>query len=304
MSLKARLAARGLQLLAGQMMRPTAALEVFGTDVPAPQPLLIPTAAGPVRSWVYRPRPGGDFPGSRLPVYVNFHGGGFVVRRPEYDDHICRALVAGTGCVVVNVDYDVAPQRPFPVAPRQAYGAVAWVVRHAREYGWDGSRLAVGGQSAGGNLAAGVCLRARETGAFAPDLQVLVYPPLDLLADPATKRSRAVRPVIPSRIARVFNGAYLRTQAQAADPLASPVFAPDLAGLPPTLVITAELDPLRDEGDLYAVRLTEAGVPVVHRTMIGVDHGFAHAGPLEPVQEALSLMVAAVNDVWSGTRHP
>ena len=150
--LSTNLRARAIQRLAGHLMtRPIPALRMH--DVPRRTLTLhVRTRRGTVRCTVYSPPEAVAGP---PPVYVNLHGGGFVIRHPEADDHICRYLAAAVGCVVVNVDYDVAPQRPFPAASTQTYDAVQWVADHAAEQGWDGSQLAVGGQSAGGNLAAG-----------------------------------------------------------------------------------------------------------------------------------------------------
>ena len=182
MTVSNRLAARVMQVALGRVARPPASLLVAGANLPAPLSTVVPTEFGPVRTQIYRAV--GSSGGTPPPVYVNFHGLGFIARHPEFDDHICRALVAETGCVVVNVDYDVAPQRPFPVAPNQAFAVTEWVVRNGKKEGWDGDRVAVGGQSAGGNLATGVCLTARDRGTFAPVLQILNFPPLDLAKDP------------------------------------------------------------------------------------------------------------------------
>jgi len=293
-AVKDRVAARMMRLVLGRLAKPSRAMLLAGADLPGPQPVTVPTKAGPVRVYVYR-TPGTD---GSAPVYVNFHGGGFIMRHPDYDDHICRALVAETGCVVVNVDYDVAPQRPFPAAPRQALAVTEWVARNGRRHGWDGDRLAIGGQSAGGNLAAGVCLAVRDNGSIAPVLQVLNYPPLDLAADPSTKLARTAKPLIRPSMAKVFNNAYVPDESSRTDPLASPLWAVDLAGVAPALVITAEYDLLRDEADRYAARLADAGVPVGHHVMPGVDHGYTHVEPTGPLREALTLMTDALTKAW------
>lgn len=296
MALKDRLAARMMQLVLGRLAKPPRAMLLAGADLPDPQSLTVPTKAGPVKVYVYRMPDTTDRP---PPVYVNFHGGGFILRHPEYDDHICRALVAQTGCVVVNVDYDVAPQRPFPVAHRQALAVTEWVACNGRQQGWDGERLAVGGQSAGGNLAAGVCLAVRDRGGVAPVLQILNYPPLDLATDPATKIARTSSPLIRPSLAKVFNDAYVPGNVTRTDPLASPLLAGTLAGVAPALVITAEYDLLRDEADQYAARLADAGVPVSHHVMPGVDHAYTHIEPTAPLRETLTLMTDALTKAWS-----
>ncbi|WP_088287897.1 alpha/beta hydrolase [Kineosporia sp. A_224] len=313
MPLHHRLLAKGFQVLAGRVTRPPAAYDAFAAHVAAPARVVVPTDTGPVTVHVYRPP--ADAPGTDAgtdagtdgapPVYVNLHGGGFVARHPEFDAHICRVLAAETGCVVVNVDYDVAPQRPFPVAAQQAYAVAAWAATTgAREHGWDGGRLAVGGQSAGGNLAASACLRARDEGGFEAALQVLVYPPLDLVQDPGDKHARTAKPLISPGLARVFNHSYVPDPARLADPLVSPLHAGDLAGLPPALVVTADHDLLRDEGDRYAERLAAAGVPVRHHVAPGVDHAFTHVEPTGPTRDFLDVVVAEVGAAWARTARP
>ncbi|MFE2212727.1 alpha/beta hydrolase [Streptomyces canus] len=288
-----RIKARGIQLLLGRVMS-RVHKDLRFTDVPArTESLRVETGAGPVACTVYRPPATTDTP---APVYVNFHGGGFVVARPEQDDHICRYIAATAGCVVINVDYAVAPQRPFPTPVTQAYDVTAWVAENGAAGGWDGSRLAVGGHSAGANLTAAVCRLARERGTFTPRLQILDSAPLDQVADPATKRSLIAKPLLTPQLMRIFNAAYVPDPADRAKPLVSPALADDLAGLPPALVITAENDRLRDEGDAYAKALEAAGVPVTHRVFAGVDHYFTHTGPVPSGKEAIDLMATALRD--------
>lgn len=297
MAVMDKLAVRVMRIVLGRVARPPASALVAGADLPAPETFMVPAGEGTVRVHAYRPTAAAD--DRPLPVYVNFHGGGFIFRHPEFDDHLCRALVAATGGVVLNVDYDVAPEHPFPVAPSQAFAVTQWVIANATALGWDAARVAVGGQSAGGNLAAGICLEARDRGAPAPVLQVLLYPPLDLAADPASKVARTAKPLINPRMARLFNNAYVPDVASRKDPLASPLLAADLAGVAPAVVITAEYDLLRDEADDYARRLADAGVPVTHQVVAGVDHAFTHAEPVEKLREVLVLMEAALKSAWA-----
>ncbi|MDX3691381.1 alpha/beta hydrolase [Streptomyces europaeiscabiei] len=291
MPFSVRIQARGVQLLlSGVMTR--VHKDLCFTDIPKrTETLRIETGAGPVDCTVYRPPAGTTTP---APVYINFHGGGFIVARPEQDDHICRYIAATAGCVVINVDYAVAPQRTFPTAVTQAYDVTAWVVEHGEAHDWDGSRVAVGGHSAGANLTAGVCRTARDRGTFTPRLQIIDSAPLDMVADPATKLSRIAKPLLSPQLMRIFTAAYVPDPADLADPLASPGLADDLAGLPPALVITAENDRLRDEGDAYAKALEAAGVPVTHRVFEGVDHYFTHTGPVPAGKEAIGLMADAL----------
>ncbi|MFF3847754.1 alpha/beta hydrolase [Streptomyces sp. NPDC002328] len=294
--------ARGIQLLLSGMMTRVHE-ELRFTDIPAhTETLQVPTSAGPVTCTVYRPPTAGgatSAPDSAptpdpAPVYVNFHGGGFIVARPEQDDHICRYIAAHAGCVVINVDYAVAPQRPFPAPVTQAYEVCAWVADNGAAGGWDGARLAVGGHSAGANLTAAVCRTARDRGTFTPRLQIIDSAPLDQAADPSTKLSPIAKPLLNPRFIRIFTAAYVPAQADRTHPLVSPALADDLAGLPPALVITAEHDRLRDEGDAYAKSLDAAGVPVTHRVFEGVDHYFTHTGPVPAAKEAIELMASAL----------
>ncbi|MFJ9541443.1 alpha/beta hydrolase [Streptomyces sp. NPDC101225] len=291
MPFSSRLQARSIQLLLGRAMA-RVHKDLRFTDIPArTETLRVETGAGPVTCTVYRPPAATEAP---VPVYVNFHGGGFVVGRPEQDDHICRYIAAAADCVVVNVDYAVAPQRPYPAAVTQAYDVTAWFAENGPGGGWDGSRLAVGGHSAGANLTAAVCRLARDRGTFTPRLQILDSAPLDQLADPATKQSLVAKPLLSPRLMRVFTDAYVPDPADRAHPLVSPGLAEGLAGLPAALVITAENDRLRDEGDAYAKALDAAGVPVTHRVFEGADHYFTHTGPVPAAEEAIELMAATL----------
>ncbi|MCX5336112.1 alpha/beta hydrolase [Streptomyces sp. NBC_00140] len=296
MPFSAKFQARGIQLLMGRVMA-RVHKDLRFTDIPKrTEALRVETGAGPVACTVYRPPAGTEAP---APVYINFHGGGFVVGRPEQDDHICRYIAATAGCVVINVDYAVAPQRQFPVPVTQAYDVAAWVAANGAAGGWDGSRLAVGGHSAGANLTAAVCRLARDRGTFSPRLQIIDSAPLDQLADPATKQSLIAKPLLSPQLMRTFTAAYVQDPADRAHPLVSPALADDLTGLPAALVITAENDRLRDEGDAYAKALEAAGVAVTHRVFEGVDHYFTHTGPVEAGREAIDLMATTLRTALS-----
>ncbi|MEU1343497.1 alpha/beta hydrolase fold domain-containing protein [Streptomyces sp. NPDC005827] len=235
--------------------------------------LTVPTSVAPARATVYLPAAEVTAP----PVHVNFHGGGYVMSLTELDDPLCRFLAAEAGVAVVNVDYVVAPQHPFPAPPRQAYEVVRWVAEHAAEQGWDDSRLTVGGQSAGGGLAAAVARQAWEEGGPSIALQVLHYPPLDLVTSAADKRAAIAKPMLRPWMAEVFDTAYVPEPKRRADPLVSPAHpsdTADLTGIAPAVVITAEYDLLRAEGERYASRLEAVGALVEHHEVGGVDHGY------------------------------
>lgn len=267
-------AARALQLAVGVAgRRAVAAAHQRFPELPRrAAEITIPTSVAPARVVVYRPETA-----AATPVHVNFHGGGFVLRLTEGDDPLCRFLAAASGVTVLNVDYVLAPQHPFPAAPRQAYEVVRWVAAHGAEHGWDGSRLTVGGQSAGGALAAAVCRQALDQGGPTIALQALHYPPLDLVTSAKDKHAAAAKPVLRPWMAEVFDGSYVPDPTQRADPLVSPAHeadTADLTGIAPALVITAELDLLRAEGDRYAERLRQSGALVEHHVVPGADHGY------------------------------
>ena len=235
--------------------------------------ITIPTSVAPARAVVYRPATGGSAPA----VHVNFHGGGYVLPFIDLDDPLCRFLAAEAGVVVINVDYVVAPQHPFPAPTRQAYEIVQWVAAHGAEQGWDTNRLTVGGQSAGGGLAAAVARQALEQGGPAIALQVLHYPPLDLATSAKDKHAAAAKPKLRPWMAEVFDGSYVPEHRDRLDPLVSPANRADTAdlhGIAPALVITASLDLLRAEGVAYAERLRGAGALAEHHDVADADHGY------------------------------
>jgi acetyl esterase len=238
-------------------------------DVAAVKDLEVPGPAGGIPVRVYRPSEESD-----LPVLVYLHGGGWAICSIETHDVTCRELANGAGCVVVSVEYRLAPEHRFPAAVEDCYAALGWVAGHAASLGGDPARLAVGGDSAGGNLAAVVALLARERGGPRLCHQLLVYPITDHAFDTTSYRENAEGPLLTRETMRGFWGLYLAREEDGRNPLASPLRAPDLAGLPSAHVITAEYDPLRDEGEAYAKRLAAAGVPVVQRRYDGMIHGF------------------------------
>jgi acetyl esterase len=210
------------------------------------------------------------------PVLVYFFGGGWTLGDLGTCDGICRALTNAAGCVTISVRYRLAPEHPFPAAVEDCHAAVAWVAQHADELGVDAARLAVGGDSAGGNLAAAVTLLARDGVPTGPAIrhQLLVYPNTDYLADTESLREHDDPLMFNRRSVQWYWGHYLAKPEDGANPLVSPLRAASHADLPPATVITAEYDPLRDEGEAYAHALAEAGVPVEARRFDGMPHGF------------------------------
>ncbi|NUS94615.1 MAG: alpha/beta hydrolase [Nocardia sp.] len=246
-----------------------------------------PGGALPIR--IYRPRRDA----SALPVIVFAHGGGFVFCDLDSHDEFCRSMAEGVGAVVVSVDYRLAPEHPAPAAHEDMYAALAWVAEHAAEYGGDPAALVVAGDSAGGNLAATVALAARDRGGPPIAAQLLLYPVIDDDFDTESYRR--------------FGTGYYNTAAAmrwywqqyaphgTADPRLIPTRADSLAGLPPAVVITAELDPPCSSGDDYARLLGAAGVAVSHRRYDGLFHGFLTI-------PALSVTRAARAEIWAMVR--
>ncbi len=229
----------------------------------------VPVAGGDIAVRCYTPAGTGPFP-----ALVFFHGGGWVIGDIETHDGICRSLANAAGCVVASVDYRLAPEHRYPVAVEDAFAATRWVAAEGARLGVDPRRIAVGGDSAGGNLAAAVSLMARDRGGPALKLQVLVYPVTDHSYDTASYRDLAEGYMLTRAGMQWFWNHYLGPDGDGRQPYASPLQAPKLDGLPPALVMTAEYDPLRDEGEAYADRLRRAGVPVTVTRYPGLVHGF------------------------------
>ena len=265
------MAAKAMQRAVGLANRSgrTATPDRFPEFARTTRELTIPTSIAPARAVVYLPTATGT-----PAVHVNFHGGGFVMPLTDMEDALCRFLAAEAGVAVVNVDYVLAPQHPFPAPTRQAYEVVRWIAENGD---WDGTRLTIGGQSAGGGLSAAVSRQALEEGGPPIALQVLHYPPLDLATDARDKHSVTAKPKLRPWMADVFDGAYVPNPQDRTDRLvspANPADTADLTGIAPALVLTAELDILRAEGARYAERLREAGALVEHVDIPGVDHGY------------------------------
>ena len=232
----------------------------------------IETRHGPVAATIYHPQSPAAKPG----VYVNVHGGGFVVGHREQDDPWCRYLAAHANVVVLNTDYVLAPHKRFPAPVEQIYDVLRWAAAPERD--WDGRRLCVGGQSAGGSLSAAASRMALENGGPTIALQVLHYPPLDLVTAASDKASPlGSKAVLAPWMGEVFDTAYIPDPARRRDRLASPAWgtnADDIAGIAPALVVTAEYDRLRDEAKRYADKLEAVGSLAEYVEVHGVDHGY------------------------------
>jgi acetyl esterase len=256
-------------------------------------PLAIPSPIGSIPARIYTPvelrQAGGLAPG-----LVFFHGGGWVIGDLDSHDVVCRKLVDEGQLIVISVDYRLAPEHKFPAAVDDAIAATKWIAGNARQLGIDASRLMVGGDSAGGNLAAVVAIAARDGNGPAIAGQVLIYPATDFAMTHPSHREPETSLLLTHSVIRWFRDHYLTGAADIGDWRASPARAATFAGLPPAYVLTAGADPLRDEGDEYAKRLKEAGVAVTYRTFPGQFHGFFTMGKL--LQQA--NIAAAEIGVW------
>ncbi|QPF88794.1 alpha/beta hydrolase [Bradyrhizobium commune] len=256
----------------------------FATDPEPPQlervaQLSIPAQHGTIPARIYVPRKLRG-PAGSAPALMFFHGGGWVVGDLDSHDVVCRKLADEGELVVVSVDYRLAPEHKFPAAVDDAIAATTWVAANANALGIDASHLSVGGDSAGGNLAAVVALAARDGNGPAIAGQVLIYPAVDFATTHGSHSEPETSVLLTHSIVRWFRNHYLNGPADADDWRASPARATTLAGLPPAYVLTAGADPLRDEGDEYAARMKQAGVPVATKHLPGQFHGFFTMGKL------------------------
>lgn len=231
---------------------------------------LIDGPGGPLKLRIYTPA--GEGP---LPLIVFFHGSGFVLCSLDTHDGMCRNLAAGIGCVVVSVDYRLAPEHKFPAGPDDCLAATRWAAENAAALNADPSRILLAGDSAGGNMAAVTAIRVRDEGGPALSGQILLYPVTDY-HEPGTPSyaENAEGYGLTRETMRWFWNHYLSDAAEADNPLAAPLRHPDLAGLPPACIVSAEFDPLRDEAEIYGEKLAAAGVPVEISRRPGMNHGF------------------------------
>src|SRR4051794_23010901 len=257
---------------ARQMMEMVNSLTGPGPELPSVEDITIPGSDGPIPARVYRPSTDGP-----LPALVWIHGGGWVIGSVAGSDSTCRHLASRADVTVVSVEYRLAPEHPFPAPVRDSYDAVRWVVDNAASLGIDPARVAVGGDSAGGNLSAVTTLIAVERGGPPIAFQLLVYPATDLLRSYPSHKENGEGYLLTSDAIEWFTDHYLSGEENdVKDKLVSPLYADEveLGSLPPAFVITAEFDPLRDEGEAYAKRLEQAGVPVRTLRVSGQIHGF------------------------------
>ncbi len=273
-------------------MSPTEAREMYNTmQTGYPEPEIeeiVDSKAGDIPIRIYRPS------ADTNPCIVYFHGGGWVIGDLTTHDSVCRQLALATGFTVIAVDYRLAPEAPFPAAIDDCYASTCWVAENAAALGIDPNNIAVAGDSAGGNLSACVCLKARQEASLNLACQLLIYPVTDTALDTVSYSDNAEGYLLTRDSMIWFWDHYLgKDDAARNNPLAVPSKADNLAGLPPACVITAEFDPLRDEGEAYAQRLAEQGVPTRVKRYDGMIHGFF--GMTHLLEDANDAMAFAVD---------
>jgi acetyl esterase len=270
----------------------TQALDQRDVRVADIRPVSIPGPAGTIPARHYRPPMGG----SPAPLLVFYHGGGWVFGDLDSHDSACRLICRDAGVHVLAIDYRLAPEHPAPAAADDAYAAYRWAREHAVDLGADPRRVAVGGDSAGGNLAAVVTRLARDAGDPMPSLQWLIYPVTDCRGGTRSRSLLGDGFLLTKHDMDWFQNCYVKgSDLDLSDPLVSVLLAEDLSGLSPALVITAGFDPLRDEGERYAERLRDAGVRVDHRLMPSMIHAFLNLNILGGgVARANAEMISAL----------
>lgn len=267
------------------------ALVHAGEPIPvgAVRELVLDAATGPLQARHYVP----ESSGAPQPLLVFLHGGGFVLGDLDTHDPLCRLLCRHANVHVLSVAYRLAPEHPFPAGLDDAMAAFAWASAHARELGADPTRIAVGGDSAGGNLSAVVSQLTVQKGLPAPVVQLLLYPAVDRTTNRASLELFAEGLFLTRADIAWFHQQY-NSASDHSDPRISPLLSTDLSGLPPALVITAGFDPLRDEGEAYAHALQRAGTPVTLRRCDGFIHGFANMGGVSPACRAVVVEIACL----------
>jgi len=258
----------------------------------------IPGPGGNIPVRLYVPREGRD-----LPIFVFFHGGGFVAGSLDTHDALLRAVANRCGCIVVSVAYRLAPESPYPAAPEDAYAAAKWVSEHAADIGGDARRIAVGGDGAGGNLAAVVTLMARDRGGPHLIYQVLIYPTLNAIMQASGYTSKD--PILTPDVRTAILAAYVPLTKDLQDPYISPVAAKSLKNLPPAFLVTDQDDPARDEGDAYSRRLAEDGVKVKVSRYPDMIHNFVlMAGELDAGKKAIEEISEALKNTFEQAPRP
>lgn len=254
--------------------------------------IIVPTSVGETKADLFRPATPAS---AALPVHFHLHGGAFALGGLASDAPWCRYLAGRAGCVVINIDYVLAPHRTFPAPVVQCHEVISWAVAHAGELGIDAQRISIGGESAGGNLSIAVALRAIEHPDFTLRAVVPCVPVVDLESDPASKEvSRERKQDLSVETVRLASDLYVPAYAERRNPLASPLLSARLAELPPVFMVSAGLDLMHSDAAAFEARLRRVGAAVRHLCIREADHMFLHKGRIAPVVEAWDAMVSAI----------
>ncbi|MFI9814478.1 alpha/beta hydrolase [Saccharothrix variisporea] len=272
-------------------------LQFATRKVARPATIRIPTRHGEVKALVYAP----PDPVDRPPVHLIAHGGAFIARVPEQEDNVARFLASEVGAHVVVPNYSTAPTVRFPVAEDELFDVYRWM--RSATYGWDGARISVGGASAGGKLAVNVALRAAEARIPLPVALTVEFGTVDLSRPDSSRTSMLEKPVVGRSLMSLVRRTYF-AGADPEHPHVSPIRHPNLADLPPTLVLTAQHDTLREEMSDFAKILEAEAVPVTYREFEGVDHGFTHTRPVEVAREAITLIADHLRTAYTPSAQP
>lgn len=278
-------------------MTPTAARKAMesrplapGPELPEVQDLMVPSDEGNIPVRLFKPNTDGN-----LPLLIWMHGGGWVIGSVNSTDPTCRSIARDTPCAVISVEYRLAPEFRFPAALNDVYAVLEWAVSNAEQIGIDKARISIGGASAGGNLAAAVCLKARDENGPQIRHQLLVYPVVSFARDTLSYEECGEGYGLTHDSMNWFTAQYIESDADLINPYAAPLEASDHSNLPPALIITAGYDPLRDEGKAYADQLSQAGVSSEYECYSGMIHGFFNTGaPLDDTESAVSRATIAL----------
>jgi len=285
-----------IKKMAKVITRPSKEVQkILSTSLGEPKSIKVLTRHGQIPVYIYKPKGGKDTKG----VYLNLHGGGYVMKHAQQDDHICKYLAKKLDCIVVNPDYETAPHHPFPIPPDQCYDVYQWILENSKTFGGDISKIAIGGQSAGAAMAIGVCMRAEEDGLKQPQMLILNYPPLDLSLNPNLKKSSIPKPLVSPAFEEMAQFCYLKNEEDKMNPLASPALFSNLEKLPKTILISAEYDSLLKENQEFSARLDAEPENHVYKEISNSDHFYTHAGPPEKAKECMDIITKNLNQIYT-----
>lgn len=250
----------------------------------------------PIR--IYKPK---NVSSEMLPIIVYYHGGGFVMGDLDSYDAICRSMTNLISCIVVSVEYRLAPEHKFPIPSEDAFAAFTWVYNHAQEFGGDAGKIATAGDSAGGNLAAVVALKVLESEDLTCNYQFLMYPSTGVGFTESYQLYSKNDPILPFESMDWMRRSHRRTDEDLENPFLSPYKYQDVTGVAPALIVTGQYDPMRDDGRLYAQKLEQAGVEVIYREYEGMVHGFITMDGLDVGKQALAEACETIKSVFANT---